>query len=263
MKFDRDIQEVKKVRGRGYRRKTGLVIVEGYPEIRKAIDSSVPMKKFYICPELFTPTNGEFDSLPQVEVDRETFAAMAFGSRLKGVLAICQPQQKSLSDLKLKKNSLIVVLENVEKPGNLGAVLRTCDGAGVDAVIVCDGKTDIYNQHVVRSSIGTVFTVPVVAAKREETLNFIKENNIRIFAALSQGKLVYSQATFEESTAIIVGNEGEGLTSFWRDHADQTIKIPMCGTQDSLNVTVSASILIYEALRQRMKIKGGCHERML
>jgi len=251
--FKNDISEVRKIRGREYRRKTGLVIVEGYPEIKKAILSEVPIKKLYVCPEIFQPQNGEFDSLPVVEVDKSAFAAMAFGSRLKGVLAICQPRVQTLADLKLRKNPLILVLENVEKPGNLGGVIRSCDGGGVDVVIVCDGKTDIYNQHVVRSSIGAVFTVPVVAAKKEDALKFFEDNQMKIFAASSQAAQIYTQADFSEPSVIVVGNEHEGLTSYWLENADEFIKIPMLGISKCLNVTVSASILVYEALRQRKR----------
>jgi len=248
---DPAISEVNRLRKRDFREETGLTIVEGYPEVSRAVKASIPLKVLYICPEIFTPTGDEFNDLPIVEVTKDVFAKMAFGSRLKGILGLFRPHILKLSDLKLAKRVLIVVLEEVEKPGNLGAVLRSCDGAGVDAVIMCDGKTDINNHNVVRSSIGTVFTVPTVAATKEETLAFCKQNNIKIFAASAKTDKKYTECNFSDSTALIVGNEHSGLSPFWFEHADEMVKIPMQGEATCLNVAVSTSILIYEALRQR------------
>ncbi|MBP9854870.1 MAG: RNA methyltransferase [Candidatus Omnitrophica bacterium] len=242
---------VNRLRTRDYRKLSGLVIVEGYPEVSRAVKAGIPIDVLYICPEIFTPTENEFTGLNVVEVSKDVFAKMAFGSRLKGILAICRPKQLQLNDIVLKPNPLIVVLENVEKPGNLGAVIRTSDGAGVDAVIMCDGKTDIFNHHVVRSSIGTIFCVQTVSAEKEELYSYLKQNNIQIFTATAKANNVYTAVDFRRGSAIILGNEHDGVSEFWQERSDQSIKIPMLGQASSLNVTVSASILIYEAHRQR------------
>lgn len=242
---------VRRLRTRAYRRKTGLVIVEGWPEVSRAVQAGVPVADLYLCPEIFRPDPGMLADITVTEVPREVFAAMAFGSRLKGILALCRPQPLVLADLRIPPEATVVVLEAVEKPGNLGAVLRTADGAGVAAVIMCDGKTDIFNQHVVRSSVGTVFTVPVVAAGAQETYAFLRERGCAIFAASAHAREDYTAVDMRGRCAIIVGNEHAGISDFWTQHSDHQVRIPMQGAASSLNVTVSASILIYEARRQK------------
>ena len=246
-----EVIEVKKLRTRSYRKTTGQVIVEGLPEVKRAIHSNTPIDVLYICPEIVLPTELELDNLNTIDVSKEVFAQMAFGSRLKGVLAICKPQIIQLADISFKRNPFVVVLENVEKPGNLGSVIRSCDGAGVDGLIMCDGKTDLYNQHVVRSSIGTIFTVNTVSSDKEQTFEFLRQHNIQILAATAKADTKYTDIDFTLPSAIIMGNEHSGVSSFWMERADHKIGIPMLGSASSLNVTVSASILIYEALRQR------------
>ncbi|MCA9407317.1 MAG: RNA methyltransferase [Candidatus Omnitrophica bacterium] len=245
------IQQIQKLRKREHRHKTGMVIVEGYPEVKRAYEAKVLFQELYICPELVVEDWSIFQNIKITEVSKEVFSAIAFGSRLKGILAVCQPEILRLTDLKIKTNPFFVILENVEKPGNLGGVIRTCDGAGVDAVIMCDGKTDIYNQHVVRSSIGTVFTVPTVSTDKQTLLAFLRSHQIQIFAATAHAQHVYTQADFVQPAALLIGNEHEGVSSFWFEQAYQKIKIPMQGQASSLNASTSAAILIYEALRQR------------
>ena len=157
----------------------------------------------------------------------------------------------SLESLKLKENPLVVILESVEKPGNLGAVLRSADASGVDAVIVCDPLTDMYNPNLIRSSIGAIFTVPVATATSEETIQWLKTNGIKIYTAQLQDSEWYYDTDMRSGTAIVMGTEATGLTDVWRKAADAHIKIPMLGRLDSLNVSVSAAILMFEAVRQR------------
>lgn len=246
-----DVMTVNRLRRRDYRRRTGLVIVEGYPEVAQAVRAKVPVEVLYVCPDIFQPAAGEFSGLNVVEVTKDVFERMAFGERLKGILALCKPQPVTLNDIVLKPDPLVVVLENVEKPGNLGAVVRTSDGAGVDLVVMCDSQTDIYNHHVVRSSIGTIFWVKTVEASKEELFEYLRAHNIRTFAASAKVNHLYTDTDFRGGTALVLGNEHNGVSPFWLERCDQTVKIPMLGRASSLNVTVSASVLIYEARRQR------------
>ncbi|MFT5169677.1 MAG: TrmH family RNA methyltransferase [Lysobacterales bacterium] len=246
-----EVSFIQGLRKRDKRMATGLTIVEGYPETKRAYVAKVPFEKLYICPEIFVPVGDEFKGIEIINITKESFAAIAFGERLKGILALCKPEQPTLTDLKLKEKPFIMMLEGVEKPGNLGAVLRTSDGAGVDAVIMCNGKTDIFNHNVVRSSIGTVFTVPVVSATNEEALSFLNEHNINIYAATAHTDELYTDCDLEEACAVIVGTEHDGLSDFWVKNAKTCIKIPMEGAATCLNVAMSASIIAYEGHRQR------------
>ena len=176
---------------------------------------------------------------------------MAYREGTEGIIAEVEAKHLSLNDLNLPENPLIVVLEAVEKPGNLGAVLRSADAAGASAVIVCDPLTDLYNPNLIRASIGAVFTVPVVAASSEETIKFLKEHGIQILTAQLQDSSLYYDVDMRRGTAIVMGTESTGLTDVWRKAADAHIRIPMLGHLDSLNVSVSAAILLFEAVRQR------------
>jgi len=246
--------EISQLRTREGRARSGLVIVEGVPEARQALRAGIAFEELYICPELFNDVDNEFGSLKPVLLTKDEFAEIAFGTHLKGLLAICRPKQIAFDDLHFEEEALIVVLEAVEKPGNLGTILRSCDGAGVHAVIHCDGKTDLYNQHVVRSSMGTVFIVPTVAATREETAQFLSKHHFRILAASAHARQPYYETDFSGRCAIFIGSEHQGLSKFWLKAADDLITIPMRGQSKCLNAAMSASILVYEALRQREKI---------
>ena len=176
---------------------------------------------------------------------------MAYRGSSEGVMAVVKARRKTLQDLRLSSAPLIVVLESVEKPGNLGAVLRSADAASADAVIVCDPLTDLYNPNLIRSSIGSVFTVPLVACSSEECITFLKTNGIRILTAQLQDSRFYYDTDMTCGTALVMGTEATGLTLRWRAAADAHIRIPMLGRLDSLNVSVSAAILLFEAVRQR------------
>ena len=248
---DRAITEIARLRKRDYRQETGLTIAEGYPEIKRAFKSGIKVRTLYICPEILPDIDKEFDKDVIVHVTKDVFKKMSFGHRQKGIIAVCKPHHYSLNTLKLSKNPLIVVLEGVEKPGNLGAVVRTADGAGVDAVIMCDSKTDVYNHNTVRSSTGTIFMMQAASASKEEVLDFLTKKKIRIFFASAKTEKIYTDCDLSKSCAIIIGNEHSGVSDFWSEHADGSLKIPMHGEAKSLNAAVSSSILIYEARRQR------------
>ena len=226
------------------RRDKGLFTVEGRRELGHCAEAGFRIRDLFICREI----------CPDSELERilDLIAASAGGSAsMPGIIAEVEYKERTLGSLDIGDNPLIAVLEGVEKPGNLGAVLRSADSCGADAVIVCDPLTDIYNPNLIRASIGAVFTVPVVAAGSEETIAWLKDRNIQILTAQLQDSGLYYDTDMTGGTAIVMGTEATGLTEIWRRNADRHIRIPMLGKLDSLNVSVSAAILLYEAVRQR------------
>ena len=168
-----------------------------------------------------------------------------------GVIAVAEMKVHRLDQIRLSKSPLLLVLESVEKPGNLGAIFRTADAAGIDAVIICDPQTDFYNPNVIRSSLGCVFTKPMASATSEETISWLKKNDIRIYCTYLKASQPYHQIDFTKSSAIVMGNESTGLSQVWVDNADVNIIIPMQGKIDSMNVSTSAAVIVFEACRQR------------
>ena len=186
-----------------------------------------------------------------VDITKELYNKVAYRGSTEGMIAEVRAKEATLESLKVKENPLIIVLEGVEKPGNLGAVLRSADAAGADAVLICDPLTDLYNPNLIRSSIGAVFTVPVVCCASEDAIKWLKAAKIRIYTAQLQDSEWYYDTDMKCATAIAIGTEATGLTGIWREAADAHIKIPMLGRLDSLNASVSAAILLFEAVRQR------------
>ena len=237
------------------RRKKGLFVVEGRRELLHCIEAGYEPHTVFICPEILQKT--DFEEIaskcncPYMEIPQHLYDKVAYRGGTEGVIAELHCKEMSLENLQLKQNPLVVVLEAVEKPGNLGAVLRSADASGVDAVIVCDPLTDMYNPNLIRSSIGAIFTVPVATASSEDTIKWLKSNGIKIYTAQLQDSEWYYDTDMKGSTAIVMGTEATGLTDAWRKAADAHIKIPMLGKLDSLNVSVSAAILMFEAVRQR------------
>lgn len=237
------------------RRKKGLFVVEGQRELQHCINAGYEISTLFLCPELA----GEQQPI-QLNIGTEVFnitpqlyEKVAYRGSTEGVIAEIKVKDHSLSTLSVGEAPLIVILESVEKPGNLGAVLRSADAAGVDAVIVCDPLTDLYNPNLIRSSIGALFTVPCVACSSEECISWLKKNNVQILTAQLQDSHLYYETPMTEATAIVMGTEATGLSNQWREAADAHIRIPMLGQLDSLNVSVSAAILMFEAVRQRKK----------
>lgn len=233
------------------RRSEGVIVVEGRRELEHCLHCGYEVVAVYHCPALLDSIPA--CACPHYEVTREVYEKMAYRGSTEGVIAEVRPRQLTLDDLQLSEQPLIIVLEAVEKPGNLGAVLRSADAAHADAVVVCDPLTDLYNPNIIRSSIGAIFTVPCVACSSEECITFLKTNNIQILTAQLQDSLPYYDTDMRRSTAIVMGTESTGLTNQWRAAADRHIRIPMKGQLDSLNVSVSAAILLFEAVRQREK----------
>ena len=218
------------------RREEGLFVVEGQREIEHCRACGYEIVEEFVLNKNVTP---------------QVYKKMAYRGSTEGMIAIAKCKEHSLEKLQLKDNPLIVILESVEKPGNLGAILRSAEAAGVDAVIVCDPLTDMYNPNLIRASIGGVFCVPTAVCSSEECIAFLKERGISILTAQLQDSYEYYDYDMTRATAIVMGTESTGLTDQWRQAADAHIRIPMLGRLDSLNVSVSAAILMYEALRQR------------
>ena len=269
------------------RRSAGLFVVEGRREIEHCLEAGFIPDTIFICPEIYLSegegvppegraTRGTEAGGPRAErvvgsdavrllkgvqpsqaepkffqVSRNVYEKIAYREGTEGIIAEMKYKDRRLEDIKLSENPLIVVLESVEKPGNLGAVLRSADAAGADAVIICDPLTDLYNPNLIRASIGAIFSRQVAAATSEETISWLKANNIQILTAQLQDSSLYYDTPMTGPTAIVMGTESTGLTDIWRKAADKHIRIPMLGALDSLNVSVSAAILLFEAVRQR------------
>ena len=272
------------------RREQGLFVVEGRRELEHCIEAGYNIRTVFVCPEIAgAETEEVVCSKPMatlghvrgwgplrssgrgrseaetvlnrqssgvgapviIEIPEELYRKAAYREGTEGIIAEVEVKEFSLNDLSLPENPLIVVLEAVEKPGNLGAILRSADAAGADAVIVCDPLTDLYNPNLIRASIGAIFTVPTVAASSEEVIPWLKAKGIKILTAQLQDSKLYYDTDMSCGTAIVMGTESTGLSGKWREAADAHIRIPMLGRLDSLNVSVSAAILLFEAVRQR------------
>ena len=239
------------------RRKSGLFAVEGRRELRRCIDAGYEVEEVFTCKELMKAFTDD-EALPTLpscalayEVSRTVYEKIAYRGGTEGIIATVRCKEHTLEELPKKANPLIVVLEGVEKPGNLGAILRSADAAGADAVVVCDPLTDLYNPNLIRSSVGAFSSVPCVVCSSEECIAYLKKRGIRILTAQLQDSEVYYDTDMQQGTAIVMGTEATGLTDLWRKAANAHIRIPMLGRVDSLNVSVSAAILMYEAVRQR------------
>lgn len=238
------------------RREQQLFIIEGARELSLALTANYSIDSVFVCSELFEKTEypdvlDTIDKHKIFEVTVPVFQKIAYREGSDGLLTLAKPKGNKLTDLALPTNPFIIILESVEKPGNLGAILRTADASKADAVIICDPATDIYNANTIRSSVGCSFTVQTAVCTSEEALHFLKEKEIKTFAAELKTSQWYHQTDFTQASAIVMGTEADGLTDFWLNNADARIKIPMRGAIDSLNVSVSTAVLTFEAMRQR------------
>lgn len=241
------------------RKTKGLFVVEGRRELSHCLAAGFRVDTVFLCNDMLNETDHDVRTLtdmlpPQTRcfrVSRNVYEKIAYRSGTEGIIAEVAIRNQSLTDLHLSAHPLVMVLESVEKPGNLGAVLRSADAANADAVIVCDPKTDLFNPNLIRSSIGAIFTVPCVACTSEECIAFMQERRIQILTAQLQDSHLYYDTDMRQATAIVMGTESTGLTDQWRKAATSHIRIPMQGRLDSLNVSVSAAILLFEAVRQR------------
>jgi TrmH family RNA methyltransferase len=255
------IKEVAKLAKHSERERRRVTVVEGERECAHALAAGIIPLEAYICPPLLQ-TDGRvlaqqlerLDAKRQtllVEVPPEVFAKIAYRGDSGGLLLVIPYLQYSLHDFAPCSPALLCIIEGVEKPGNLGAILRTSDAAGVDAVIVTAGATDIHNPNVVRASLGALFTVPVIEAPRDETIRWLAAHSIQIVAATPDADRLYTSVDYRVPTAIVMGSEALGLSPQWRDAAGVLVTIPMFGAMDSLNLSTSTALLLYEAIRQR------------
>lgn len=237
------------------RKEDGLFLIDGVREIKEALKNKVKIEQIFYCEQLVDNFE-ELENFGQelTKVSHDAFLKACYKDSPDGVIALAKTEGKTLKDLKISKNSLFLVLEAVEKPGNLGAILRTAQAAGVDGLILNNQQTDIYNPNVIRASQGFVFSIPVVEASFEETLVFLKKNQIKTFATSLLAKKSYIKSDYSGPSAFVFGAEADGLSNDWQKVADELIKIPMMKPMDSLNVSVSAALILFEALRQRGKL---------
>lgn len=232
------------------RLRDGLVLVEGWDELTLALRSGLMPQTILTAPEL-TSRLLEFSSEEMIQVSRPVFEKISHRENPDGWMGIFPTPQHPLSDLNLLQDPLVLIAEAVEKPGNLGAILRTADAAGVDAVFVCDPRVEIWNPNVIRASRGAVFVIPTVESSSAETLAWLREKKMQILAATPAASAIYTDVDLTGGLAIALGTEDKGLSDFWLKQADLRVKIPMRGSVNSLNVSISAALITYEAVRQR------------
>jgi len=235
------------------RRKQQLFVVEGAKEVRMALEAGYKIGNIFFCEEILEPNSADLlreDKL-LVPVSKEVFDKIAIRESSGGILAVAEQKTHRLQDIRLSKNPLLLILEAVEKPGNLGAILRTADAAGVDAVIICDPQTDFYNPNVIRSSVGCVFTKQIASATSEETIAWLMKNEIQIFCTYLKASKPYHETDFTGPSAIVMGTEATGLSDGWVQNSSANIIIPMQGKIDSMNVSNAAAVVVFEAMRQR------------
>lgn len=236
------------------RRRQQLFIVEGKKEISLALKAGYQIGNLFYCVDIVPETDLEALGLEDkflVPVTQAVFDKIAVREGSGGVIAVAQMKPNRLDDIKLSKNPLVLVLEAVEKPGNLGAILRTADAAGIDAVIVCDPQTDFYNPNVVRSSLGCVFTQPIASTTSDEAIQWLRKNKLKIYCTYLKASKPYHEVDFRSASAIVMGTEATGLSDSWVKESDANIIIPMEGTIDSMNVSTAAAVVVFEARRQR------------
>jgi TrmH family RNA methyltransferase len=252
------VKDVVLLRNGHERRAHRRFIIDGIREITRAIKAGIRPLKVFICEELCqsaecreAKTTLVASTAEVFQVSAEVYAKLAFGDRNDGIVVVAQTPQVALNDLRLSGEPLVAVLEGVEKPGNIGAILRSADAAGVDAVIVADGRTDLYNPNTIRASLGTVFRENICEATSADTFDWLRARGLAIVAARPDAGALYTEANLRTGVAIVLGSESTGLTGAWNAAGITPVRLPMCGMADSLNVSTTAAVLFYEALRQR------------
>ena len=252
------IKDAAKLRDRRQRDKQQRILIDGGREVLRALKADVAITEVFCCDELLHTSEAPaaLARLKETgaviwQVTSQVFEKLSYGDRADGLIAIATAKTSTLADLRIAEGSLVAVLEGIEKPGNVGAILRSADAAGVSAVILSDPKTDLFNPNCIRASMGTVFSLPIAVATSDQAKAWLLERKFKLLAARVDGAVDYTAANFRSSTAIILGSESHGLSESWQGVEVQAIRLPMRGLADSLNVSVTAAVLFYEALRQR------------
>jgi RNA methyltransferase, TrmH family len=252
------VKTLAKLRDRRDRDKAGVFLIEGYRAINRALEKNIPLTELYFSPDWFLGKNepaliehAKQTGTQIFEVSKDVFTKFTYRDRPDGLLAVAKQWHTGLDDLKLSQKPFLLVVEAIEKPGNLGTILRSADGAGVDAVIVCDAVTDVFNPNVVRSSTGVLFSVPIVVSDSQTIHKWLKSKNIKVVATTPDTDNIYTKIDLTGPIAIVMGSEQYGLTDFWLKQCDIPVRIPMHGLADSLNVALATGLMVYEAARQR------------
>lgn len=252
------IKNLVRLRDRRHRDRSGTYLLEGFRAVTRAIDSGTEIQYLYVCPELFLGNNeskliaaAAASGTTVIEVAAGPFTKAAYRDRPEGLLGVATQFETGLSKLETGPDPLILVVEAIEKPGNLGTMLRTADAAGCSAVIVCDPTTDPFNPNVVRASTGALFTVPLAVTSSTDAIAWLKERNIRIVATTPDADVIHHDADLKGPLAIAIGSEQFGLTETWLNAADARVRMPMAGMADSLNAAMAAGVALFEAVRQR------------
>lgn len=250
------IKRAAALRERRAREEQQRIILHGPREIGRALAAGVEVVELFVCESLLEQESRALVSRAErsaeiLPITATVYAKLSFGDRQDGLVAVTRRPQLELAAWQPPEDALVAVLEGVEKPGNLGAVVRSADAAGVAAVICADGGTDLFNPHAIRASAGTIFALPVLATTNEEVWQWLHEQQFRIVAARVDAERDYTAVDLTGRTAVVLGSEAQGLTDFWRGEQVTAVRLPMCGRGDSLNVSVTAAVLFYEALRQR------------
>jgi TrmH family RNA methyltransferase len=252
------IRAVVRLRDRRERDATGLTIVDGAREIARAVAAGARFVEAYVCPPLLRSADARAaeaalhsTGVPRIEVPEVVLAKLAFGDRAEGLVAVVRFPGTALADLRLPADPLVVVVEGLEKPGNLGAILRSVDGAGADALITADARTDLFNPNAIRASLGTIFRVPLAAGTTTEVLAWLRGSGLRIVVARVDAERLHTETDLTGPLALVLGSEAEGLAAGWSGPDLEAVRLPMHGLADSLNVSVAAAVLLYEARRQR------------
>jgi RNA methyltransferase, TrmH family len=252
------VKQLVKLRDRRLRDEAGLFLIEGYREILRALEAKTVLRELYFAPDWFLGEN-ESALMEQAraagaqlfEMSKEAFAKVAYRERPDGLLAVAPQWKTALGDLDLPNDPFYLVVESIEKPGNLGTILRSADAAGCNAVIVCDPVTDLFNPNVVRASTGVLFSMPCAVGESPQVAAWLRERKIRTVAATPAATTLYTAADLRGPLAVVMGSEQYGLSEFWLKNADVNVRIPMAGQADSLNVAMAAIVTLFEAVRQR------------
>jgi TrmH family RNA methyltransferase len=252
------VKQAVRLRHRRGRQQQGRMLIDGWRELQRALSAGFDVAEVFVCPELLGDERAHAihtllrqRGLEELTVTSSVYERLAYGQRSEGVVGVARTPRTALADLAFKPGALVAVLEGVEKPGNIGAVVRSADGAGVSALILADGGTDLYNPNAIRASAGAIFAMPMCAATGLAALDWLRSHRIKIVAARVDGAVDYSAVSYRDASAIALGSETRGLTPLWSGPQVTSVKLPMCGSGDSLNVSAAAAILFYEALRQR------------